>query len=83
MSKLAGSLREAIAASGLRDGMCISFHHHLRSGDYVLNMVLDEIAAMGIRDLTVNASSIHDGHAPMIEHMKSVVVTGLQTNYIG
>lgn len=83
MSKLAGSLREAIAASGLRDGMCISFHHHLRSGDYVLNMVLDEIAAMGIRDLTVNASSIHDGHAPMIEHMKSGVVTGLETNYIG
>ena len=83
MSKLAGSLREAIVASGLRDGMCISFHHHLRSGDYVLNMVLDEIAAMGIRDLTVNASSIHDGHAPMIEHMKSGVVTGLETNYIG
>jgi citrate lyase subunit alpha/citrate CoA-transferase len=83
MSKVIASLREAIIASGLKDGMCISFHHHLRSGDYVLNMVLDEIAKMGIKDLTVNASSIHDGHAPLIEHMKNGVVTGLETNYIG
>jgi len=35
--------------AGLRDGMTISFHHHLRNGDYVLNMVLDEAAKMGER----------------------------------
>lgn len=83
MSKVVESLREAIVKSGLKDGMCISFHHHLRSGDYVLNMVMDEIAKLGIKDLTINASSIHDGHAPLIEHMKNGVVTGLETNYIG
>ena len=32
--------------------MTVSFHHHLRNGDYVLNMVMDEIAEMGIGDLT-------------------------------
>lgn len=83
MSKLLASLREAIACSGLKDGMTVSFHHHLRNGDYVLNMVLAEIAAMGIRDLTVNASSIHDVHAPIVEWMEKGVVTGLETNYIG
>ncbi|MCD7907452.1 MAG: citrate lyase subunit alpha [Clostridium sp.] len=83
MSKQLNSIAEAVAASGLRDGMCISFHHHLRSGDYVLNRVMDVIAGMGIKDLTVNASSIHDGHAPLIGHMKSGVVTGLETDYIG
>lgn len=83
MSKLLNSIAEAVAASGLKDGMCISFHHHLRSGDYVLNLVMETIAEMGIKDLTVNASSIHDGHAPLIEHMKSGVVTGLETDYIG
>ena len=83
MSKLTGSIAEAIRASGLKDGMCISFHHHLRSGDYVLNMVMEEIARLGIRDLTINASSIHDGHSPLIEHMKNGVVTGLETDYIG
>lgn len=83
MSKLVASLRDAIWVSGLRDGMCVSFHHHLRSGDYVLNMTMDAIAAMGIRDITINASSIHDGHAPLVKHMESGVLTGLETNCIG
>ncbi len=82
MSKLRSSLREAIIESGLRDGMTISFHHHLRNGDYVLNMVLDEIADLGIRDLTVNASSIFDCHSPLLLHIGSGVVTGLETDYI-
>ena len=83
MSKQIATLRAAIEACGLKNGMTASFHHHLRNGDYVLNMVMDEIAALGIHDLTVNASSIHDVHAPIVEHMKSGVVTGLETNYIG
>ena len=51
-SKVVSSLREAIRLSGLKDGMCVSFHHHLRNGDYVVNMVMEQISAMGIRDLT-------------------------------
>ena len=45
-TKLVKTIREAIALAGLKDGMTISFHHHLRNGDYVLNLVMDEIAAM-------------------------------------
>ena len=44
MSKLVSSIREAVQLSGLKDGMTVSFHHHLRNGDYVLNMVMEEIA---------------------------------------
>ncbi|MDR3334194.1 MAG: citrate lyase subunit alpha [Treponema sp.] len=83
MSKLVRSLEEAIIASGLKDGMCISFHHHLRNGDYVLNMVLEAIAQLGIGNLTINASSIFDCHAPLLKHLKNGVVTGLETNYMG
>lgn len=83
MSKLVSSLREAVMASGLKDHMTISFHHHLRNGDYVLNMVLAEAAEMGIRDLTVNASSLFDVHEPIIGHIKNHVVTGLEVNYMG
>lgn len=83
MTKQIESIREAIIRSGLRDGMCIGFHHHLRGGDYVLNMVLDEIAALGIKNLTINASAIQDVHAPLANHIKSGVVTGLETNYMG
>ena len=81
-TKLVKSLREAIELSGLKSGMTVSFHHHLRNGDYVLNMVMDEIAAMGIRELTVNASALFDTHAPILEHVKNHVVRKILTNYM-
>ena len=52
-TKLTESVKQAIVNSGLRSGMTISFHHHLRNGDYVLNMVLEAIAELGIGDLTL------------------------------
>ncbi len=82
MSKLCSDLRQAIVSAGLRDGMTVSFHHHLRNGDYVLNMVLQEAAQLGIRDLTVNASSLFDCHQPLIDHIRNGVVTGLITDYV-
>ncbi len=83
MSKLVNSIKEAIQLAGVKDGMTISFHHHMRNGDFVLNMVMEEIAAMGIKDLNVNASSVFDVHEPIIEHIKNGVVTGIECNYMG
>ena len=82
MSKLVNSIREAVALSGLKDGMTVSFHHHLRNGDFVLNMVMEEIANAGIKDLTVNASSLFDVHRPLLTHIQNKVVTGLSADYI-
>lgn len=82
MNKLVKSIREAIQLSGLKDGMTVSFHHHLRNGDYVLNMVLEQIAALGIKDIKVNASSLFDIHTPLLEHIENHVVTGLSADYI-
>ena len=82
MSKVVKSLREAIRLSGLRDGMTVSFHHHLRNGDFVLNSVMEEIAAEGLRNIRVNSSSIFDVHAPILEHIKNGVVTDLSANYM-
>ena len=80
--KLVKTLQEAIALSGLKSGMSVSFHHHLRNGDYTLNMVMDQIAAMGIRDLTLNASSLFDTHMPLEEHIRNHVVRKINTNYM-
>ncbi len=82
MNKQVKTLREAILLSGLKNGMTVSFHHHLRNGDYVLNMVMDEIAELGIRDLTVNASSLFDVHVPLLKHIENKVVTGVSADYI-
>lgn len=82
MNKLVESVREAIVLSGLKDGMTVSFHHHLRNGDYVLNMVMEEIASLGIKDITVNASSLFDVHKPLLAHIENKVVTGIGADYI-
>ena len=82
MTKVVSSLREAIERAGLKDGMTVSFHHHLRNGDYVLNMVMQEIADMGVGGLTVNASSLFDIHLPLLDHIQSGVVSTLQTDYM-
>ena len=81
-TKVVASLREAISLCDLKSGMSISFHHHLRNGDYTLNRVMDEIAALGIRDLTLNASSLFDAHAPLREHIKNRVVRKINTDYM-
>ena len=69
-TKLLSNLREAIERTGLKDGMTISFHHHFREGDQVMNKVLAEISAMGIKDLTIAPSSIANIHEPLIDYIK-------------
>ncbi len=73
-------LEEAIKNSGLKDGMTISFHHHFRGGDKVVNMVVDRLAKMGFKNLRLAASSLQDVHEPLIEHIKNGVITGISTS---
>ncbi len=82
MSKVVSSIKEVISLAGLKDGMTVSFHHHLRNGDFVLNMVMEEIAAQGLKDINVNASSLFDVHTPLLEHIQNGVVTGISADYI-
>src|SRR5687768_4862793 len=76
------SLRAAIAATGLKDGDTVSFHHHLRNGDQVMNMVMDEIASMGITDITIATSSLFAVHAPLVEHIRTGVIGAIHTAYM-
>ena len=78
--KVLPDLEEAIKRVGLKDGMTISFHHHFRNGDYVVNMVMDVIAKLGIKHLTLAASSLTDCHWPLIDHIKNGVITGISTS---
>ncbi len=80
--KLLPSIAEAVRQCGLCDGMTLSFHHHLRNGDHVLNMVLDAVAAQGLRHMTVNASSLFDVHMPLVDHIKNGVVSAVETDYM-
>ncbi len=74
------TLEEAISRSGLRDGMTISFHHHFRGGDKVVNMVVAKLAEMGFKNLHLAASSLQDVHEPLIEHIRNGVITKISTS---
>ena len=73
-------LETAILNCGLKDGMTISFHHHFREGDKVLNYTLNKLAQMGFKNLHLAASSLNDVHSPLIEHIKNKVVTKISTS---
>jgi citrate lyase subunit alpha/citrate CoA-transferase len=75
---LVPSIREAIERIELRDGMTVSFHHHFREGDKVLNLVMEEIASLGIKDLTLAPSSLYSVHEPLIDHIRNGVVTCIE-----
>ena len=44
-------LESALHKCGLRDGMVISNHHHLRDGDKVALMALQAAAKLGVKEL--------------------------------
>jgi citrate lyase subunit alpha/citrate CoA-transferase len=79
-NKIVANLEEAIEKSGLKDGQTISFHHHFRGGDYIVNMVVDKLAAMGFKDMVLAASSLTDCHFPLIEHIKKGVIRRIETS---
>jgi len=74
------TIEEAIKATGLKDGMTISFHHHFRGGDKVINMVVDKLASLGFKNLHLASSSLIDVHAPLIEHIRNGVITQISTS---
>ena len=80
MAKVCESIEDAIRRSGLKDGMTISFHHAFRGGDLILNKVMDIIAKMGFKDLTLASSSLASVHDPVVEHIKNGVVTQIYTS---
>ena len=79
-SKVVASLREAIVKCGLKDGMCISFHHHFRDGDYVLSMAVEAIASLGIKDITICASSLGDAHTSIVKYIEDGTITGISSS---
>lgn len=80
--KLLPDIETAIRECGLEDGMTLSFHHHFRNGDRVVNMVLQTAARMGFKELKVALSSIFPVHAPLVDHIAGGVVGGLSCNYM-
>lgn len=81
--KVADSLEEAFRLAEIRDGMTISFHHHLRNGDLIVNMALEILAGMGIKDLTLAPSALFPVHEDILRHVRSGVVRSIEGSVNG
>lgn len=79
-NKVLASLDAAIVASGLTSGMTISFHHHLRNGDFVMKLVVEALAERGITDITIASSSLSDCHDFLIDYIENGTITALETS---
>lgn len=78
--KVLQSIDEAIDASGLKDGMTVSFHHALRNGDRVMNMVMQAISRKGIRGLTLAPSSFLDSNDELIELFQNGTIVAAEAS---
>ena len=81
--KIVASLEEAFRLAEVRDGMTVSFHHHLRDGDLVVNMALDVLADMGIRDLVLAPSALFPVHESLLRHVRSGVIRSIEGSVNG
>ncbi len=74
-SKVLKNLDQALDRLNLRNGMTISFHHHLRNGDFLVNLVVDKLAERGLKDLVLAPSALFPVHEPLVDHIKSGVIS--------
>src|SRR5579862_8944003 len=76
-------LETALRKCGLRDGMVISSHHHLRDGDRVALMALEAASRMGVKDLTWFPSASFPSQKSAIELMQSGVIDHIEGSMNG
>jgi citrate lyase subunit alpha/citrate CoA-transferase len=81
--KRVDGLEAALRACGLRDGMVISSHHHLRDGDTVALQTLQAAARLGVKDLMWFPSASFPCQEPVIDLMESGVVHHIEGSMNG
>ncbi len=81
--KRVADLETALRQCGLRDGMVISSHHHLRDGDRVALMALEAAARIGVKNLTWFPSASFPSQNGAIDLMASGVVDHIEGSMNG
>lgn len=79
-SKIVPSIKDVLIKCGAHDGMTISFHHHLREGDKVVNMVMDAIHDMGLKDITISASSLGKAQNHIVPYIEDGTITNIHSS---
>lgn len=80
--KRIASLEAAFDRFPIGDGTVLSFHHHYRNGDRLLNAVVAMARQRGIKELVICPSSIFPIHEPLIEAVRDGTISAIVTDYM-
>jgi citrate lyase subunit alpha/citrate CoA-transferase len=76
------SISEVMDFVQVFDGMTVSFHHHLRNGDQVMNLVLSALSKTNVKSLNVAASSVFPGYTVLSDLIRQGRIHDLYANYV-
>ncbi len=82
-NKTVSSLKEALMKAGLKDGMTISTHHHLRNGDLVSNEIFKIANELGIKNLVWYPSASFPCHEPIINYLENGTIHHIEGSMNG
>ena len=78
--KMVRDIHEALVRCNAHDGMTVSFHHHFRDGDLVVCMVMKEIQKMGLKNITLSASSLGKAHDDLVPLIEDGTITNIESS---
>jgi citrate lyase subunit alpha/citrate CoA-transferase len=81
--KRLASLKEALKKCGIKDGMCISTHHHFRNGDLLANQVFDAAHELGVKDLVWFPSASFPCHEYLIKYLEDGTIHHIEGSMNG
>jgi len=82
-NKVVRSLEEALKKCGLRSGMTISTHHHMRDGDLISNKIFEIASSMGIKDLIWFPSASFPCNDPVIKFLENGTINRIEGSMNG
>ncbi|NNJ52725.1 MAG: citrate lyase subunit alpha [Ignavibacteriaceae bacterium] len=82
-NKVVKDLQTALKIAGLKDGMTISTHHHLRNGDALTNILFDTIKKMRIKNIRWYPSASFPVHSHLIKYLKDGTIHHIEGSMNG
>ena len=82
-NKIVKNLKEALKKSGLKDGMTISTHHHLRNGDILTNILFDTVKEMGIKNIRWFPTASFPCHSHLIKYLEDGTIHHIEGSMNG
>lgn len=81
--KRTATLKDALKNAGLRDGMVISTHHHLRNGDAVAGQLFEAVRSLGVKDVVWFPSAVFPCHQSLIPYLEDGTIHHIEGSLNG